>query len=130
MSAALITTALDKGKDLAAFMGLTGVLWSAYSVSGLPVPATIAQVDQRIATVTETIKGVRVDGLEGRRAIISLTKTSLRNEKGAIARTIEGLDVSAKVTMNRRLGEIEDQLKDLEDQDTEVRTKMIDLKPK
>jgi hypothetical protein len=126
----MFTSVLEKAKDVGAALGFGGVLWSAYSVSGLPIPATIAQVDQRIAAVTETIKGVRVDGLEGRRAIISLTKTSLRNESGAITRTIEGLDVSARVTMNRRLGEIGDQLKDLEEQDTELRQRMNELKPK
>jgi hypothetical protein len=126
----MIPTILEKGKDLAAALGFGGVLFSAYTASGLPVPATIQQVDQRIASVNETIKGVRIDGLEGRRGIISLTKTSLRNEKGAITRTIESLDSSAKVTMNRRLGEIDDQLKDLEDQDGEVRAKMNELRPK
>jgi hypothetical protein len=126
----MFTVALEKGKDLAAALGLGGVMFSAYTASGLPVPATIAQVDQRIAAVTETIKGLRVDGLEGRRAIIALNKTSLRNEKGAIERSVATVDSAAKVTMTRRLGEITDQLADLDQQDTEIRTKMNELKPK
>jgi hypothetical protein len=126
----MIHTAIEKTKDLAAALGLGGVLWSAYSVSGLPIPATIAQVEQRISAVNETIKGVRVDGLEGRRSIIQLTKVSLRNEKGAIERTLENLDTSARVKMTRRLGEIGDQLKDLDDQDGELRHKMNELRPK
>lgn len=126
----MLKAVLESGKDVAAALGMGGVLWSAYSVSGLPIPATIAQVDQRIATVTETIKGVRLDGLEGRRAIIALNKTSLRNEKGAIERTISGLDVAAKVTMTRRLGEIQDQLSDLDEQDTDLKQRMNALRPK
>jgi|SRR5215203_1075096 len=126
----MFTVALEKTKEVAAALGAGGVAFSIYTASGLPVPATITQVESRIAVVTETIKGVRVDGLEGRRSIIMLTKTSLRNEKGAIERTLDALDSSARVTMNRRLGEIGDQIRDLDEQDAAVRAKMNELKPK
>jgi hypothetical protein len=126
----MLTVALEKLKEVAAALGAGGVAFSIYTASGLPVPATIGQVETRIAAVNETIKGVRVDGLEGRRSIIMLTKTSLRNEKGAIERTLGALDMAARVTMNRRIGEIGDQLKDLEEQDAEVRAKMNALKSK
>jgi hypothetical protein len=126
----MIHLIFDKAEKVAAALGAGGVAFSIYTAAGLPIPATIAQVDKRIEIVNDAISGVRLENLEGRRSIIQLTRVSLRNEKGAIERSMESLDSPARVTMNRRVGEIGDQLKELDDQDAEVRAKMNSLKPK
>jgi hypothetical protein len=130
MAAGLLQTALDRGRDVAAALGMGGILWSAYTVSGLPVPATIKQVDERIAGINQTISGLRFDHLESRRETVRLARISLRNEKGAIERTLPDLDGTTRATMNRRMGEIEDQLKEYDALDMELRQRMKEIQPK
>lgn len=121
-------------KNVAASCGVAGVLYGAYTASGLPVPATIAQVEQRVEKVTKRIDGLTVDQLQGQRAIIRLSRISLRNELTALQRILDTAttDTGLKTTLTRRQGEIGDQLKELDDQDGELRTrinKLSDGKP-
>jgi hypothetical protein len=131
---------LEKAKDLAAVAGIGGVLWSAYSVSGLPVPATIKQVEEKIAAVQTTIgvnqrdtnkqlDSMRIEQIDGQRAVIRLTRVSLRNEQTSLERMVEGLrDPVASTTMRRRLGEIGDQLKELDASEGELRDRISKLR--
>jgi hypothetical protein len=131
---------LEKAKDLAALAGIGGVLWSAYSVSGLPVPATLKQVEERITSVNETIKinqrdttrqldSVRVEQIDGQRAVIRLTRVSLRNEQTSLERILEtAKDQVAMTTMRRRLGEIGDQLRELDASEGELRDRISKLR--
>lgn len=121
---------IEKGRDVAAALGMGGVLWSAYSVSGLPVPATIAQVDARIAAVSEQVKGLKIDQLDSQRSMIRLTRITLRNEHSALERSIASVDVPTKVTMTRRQGEIDDTMKELDATDQDLRERIAELKPK
>jgi len=134
-----ISQYIEAGKNVAAALGVGGVLWGAYASSGLPVPATIKQVEEKIAAVNDTIKknqsdttaqieSLRSDNLEGQRAVIRLTRVGLRNEQSALERVIVTADPTAKVTMGRRLGEISDQLKELDANDAELRTRIGELK--
>lgn len=130
---------IDRAKDVAAAAGVGGVIWSAYSVSGLPVPATLKQVEQRIAAVNETITKnqtetkraldlLTIDQLDGRRSVIRLSRISLRNELANIQRIMPGVDANAKLTLGRRLGEIGDTLKELEDADGDLRDRIDKLR--
>jgi hypothetical protein len=131
---------LEKAKDLAALAGIGGVLWSAYSVSGLPVPATLKQVEERITSVNETIKinqrdttrqldSVRVEQIDGQRAVIRLTRVSLRNEQTSLERILDSTkDQVAMTTMRRRLGEIGDQLRELDASEGELRDRISKLR--
>lgn len=130
---------VEKVKDVAALAGVGGVLWSVYSVSGLPVPATIKQVEERITAVNDTIKKnqtdtvrqldiVRVEQVEGQRSVIRLTRVSLRNERTALEKLSKEADLSSKVTIQRRIGEVDDQLKELDENDAELRQRVIRLR--
>ena len=122
--------AIEKIKDVAAALGVGGVLWSAYSVSGLPIPATLAQVEERIESINATIRGMKIDLLTGQRATITLTRVSLRNERTALDSALDKLEPSARSTVERRLGEIDDQLRELEQTDAALRTRINGLQPK
>ena len=123
--------AIDLAKNAAAIMGVGGVLWSAYSVSGLPVPATLHQVDERLSKITKRMDGLSVDQLEGQRAVIRLTRVSLRNEQTALVQVNESsnLETGAKRTLSRRLAEIGDELKILDDRDEGLRKRIDGLQP-
>lgn len=130
----------EKAKDLAAVAGVGGALWSVYAASGLPVPATIRQVEERITAVQQTIAtnqsatnkqfdGMRVEQIEGQRAVIRLTRVSLRNEQTSLERILEGSrDAVASTTIRRRLGEIGDQLKELDASEGELRDRISKLR--
>ena len=126
-----VSVGLKLAKDLAAAMGVGGILWSAYSVSGLPVPATIKQVEERITVVTKRIDGLSRDQLEGQRIVLRLTRVSLRNEQTALEQVAQSntIETGTKRTLSRRLAEISDELKILDDRDETLRKRIESLQP-
>jgi hypothetical protein len=115
---------LRHAKNAAAAIGVTGVVYSAYSSSGLPVPATIYQVETRIDGVRNSIQTVSVEVIDTQRSVIALRKNVLRSEKYTLSRTIESTDVTAKLALTRRLGEIEDELSEIEKKDDALQRRM------
>jgi len=111
--------ALEVGKDVAAAAGIGGVMWSAYAVSGLPVPATLHQVELRIGDVSKRIDSLQIDQLDGQRAVVRLSRNSLRTEATVLEQ--------AGVRTPRR-SEIEDQLRELDAADTELRDRIHKLR--
>ena len=126
-----VSVGLKLAKDLAAAMGVGGILWSAYSVSGLPVPATIKQVEERITVVTKRIDGLSRDQLEGQRIVLRLTRVSLRNEQTALEQVAQSntIETGTKRTLSRRLAEISDELKILDDRDETLRKRIESPQP-
>jgi hypothetical protein len=115
---------LRHAKNAAAALGVTGVVYSAYSSSGLPVPATMYQVETRIDGVRNSIQTVSAEVIDTQRSVLALRKNVLRSEKYTLSRTIEGSDVSAKLALTRRLGEIDDEITELEKKDDFLQRRM------
>jgi hypothetical protein len=113
---------LGYAKTAAATLGVTGVLYSAYSVSGLPVPATVYQVDQRIERVRSSIQSVNVEVLETQRSVNSLRRSALRAERYLLSKT------DPTVHSIRRLGEIDDELIDITKKDDVLGNKVQSIK--
>lgn len=114
-----VSRVLEVGKDVAAAAGIGGVMWSAYAVSGLPVPATLHQVEQRIEGVSKRIDSLQIDQLDGQRAVVRLSRISLRNEASV-------LEQSGMKTTRR--SEIDDQLRELDAADADLRDRIHKLK--
>jgi len=105
-------------------------LWSAYAVSGLPVPATLKQVEQRIEVVSASLRELKADVLATQRSTIGLSRNLLRTERASAVRSTEvtGIDIPARLTFHRRVEEIDDLLRDLETSDAELRTAIAKLR--
>jgi hypothetical protein len=125
-----IGQAAQLAKNVAAAMGVGGILWSAYSVSGLPVPATIHQVDERLGKLSKRMDGITIDQLEGQRSVIRLTRVSLRNEQTALEHVLtSAVETGTKRTISRRVLEIADELRILETRDDGLRKRIDGLQP-
>src|SRR5512139_3338486 len=111
---------LRHAKNIAAALGVGGVVYSAYTVSGLPVPATVFQVDQRIENVRSAIHSLNGEMIETQRAVMALRRSALRGEKYTLMRTITTADTVAKAALTRRMGEIEDEIADIEKKDDDL----------
>ena len=135
----ILTYALDRAKDVLSLLGIGGILMSAYTVSGLPVPATVHQVDIRVAAaVTELkapigvmsgeIRNLKVASLEGERANLRPVRAFLRNELNTLRRLVEAAPEATKLPLQRRQSEIEDEIRDLHTRDDELRRRIDALR--
>jgi hypothetical protein len=94
-------------KNVAAAIGVGGVVYSAYTVSGLPLPATVYQVDHKIEAVQSSIQEVTFEVIETQRSVLALRRSALRTERYTLAKSAETEQAT------RRLGEIDDELVDI-----------------
>lgn len=135
----MITAALEHAKNLAAALGVGGVLLSAYASSGMPVPASQAFVDARVATLVAKIEASdvatakKIDGLaattlELQRKAIVQQKARLRFELQANASLQAKADVARRVTLERRSAEIQDEVTELDRDDEGLRARIEKLR--
>jgi hypothetical protein len=124
----------EHAKALLGALGVTAGLWVSYQQSGMPVPATQAYVESRfeayVATQSEVIADITFLVLEGQMEQIDLRRAGLRSEKFNLERTVNTAnpDPSARVTFERRLGQIADELTTLDRREQETMARLKDLK--
>lgn len=139
MIPAALGGAVEHAKNLAAALGVGGVLFSAYASSGMPVPASQAFVETKVSAVvakidaSDLITAKKIDGLaattlELQRKAIVQQKARLRFELGANAATVSKADPARRVTLERRSAEISDELAELDRDDVELRTRIDKLR--
>lgn len=109
-------------------IGAATAIGSAYVALGGPLPATIAYVDAKIATVIASVGDVKVTILEGQLRDIGSQRALLRNERGAIARTVERAPEATRLVLARRLGDIDDALARLTREEESVAAKLAEGK--
>lgn len=125
----MINLVYDQAKNIAAALGVGGVLVSAYATSGLPVPASQSFVEAKIGSVVSRIDGLTASTLELSRRNIIQEKARLRFELQANAGLMPKADPVRRVTLERRSAEIGDQIAQLDRDDEGLRTKIEKLKP-
>ena len=124
-----VTILAGHARDIAAALGVGGILWGAYASSGLPVPATIHQVEMRIGEVNKGIQDLRVMVLESRRGQLVSTRNFLRNERGGLTRALPQIpDLVTRTTMERRVAQIDDELLDIAAQDEDLKKSITTLR--
>lgn len=116
---------LGRAKDVAAVLGVSGVVLSVYSASGLPVVATAYQVDLRVRPIEASVAAISEEVIETQRSVLAMRRTFLRNEKYTISRSIEAGDAATKATLTRRIGEIDDEIADIEKRDQALADKTL-----
>jgi hypothetical protein len=119
-----------RAKDVAAVLGVGGVMFSVYSASGLPIPATAYQVDLRVKPIEQSVVAISADVIDTQRSVLAMRRTFLRNELYTISRSIETGDASTKITLTRRVGEIQDEISEIEKKDDALAVKARELKPR
>jgi hypothetical protein len=135
----MLTLIIEHAKNVAAVLGVGGVLFSAYATAGLPVPASQAFVKSEVGLVVTKIEASdvatarKIDGLAAttlellRKGIVQ-SKARLRFELAANASLLPKADPSRRVTLERRASEIEDEIRDLDRDDTNLRDRIERLK--
>jgi hypothetical protein len=103
--------------NVAAVLSIAGLAASAYVMSGLPVPASTVFVEQRVDSVRSSIWAVSVDVIDTQRAVVALRRNVLRSEKYTLSLSLDKSDVGTQLALNRRLGEIDDELSEIDKKD-------------
>ena len=128
MITASLLSATELLKNAAAALGAGGVIVGAYVAAGLPLPATQAFVDARIATVVQRIDGLNATTLDLQLQTITAQKARLRFELKATETLVAKADVASRVTLNRRGAEINDELTALDVYAATLRTRIDQLR--
>lgn len=134
-----ITAAVDQAKNLAAALGVGGVLLSAYASSGMPVPASqgfvraevgtvVARIDTSDLATAKKIDGLAATTLELQRKAIVQQKARLRFEARANASLLPKADPARRATLERRSAEVEDEIAELDRDDEGLRARIERLR--
>ncbi|UMY19151.1 hypothetical protein MMB17_07580 [Methylobacterium organophilum] len=135
----MFSTLLEHGKTGAAILGVGGTFLAAYTSLGLPLPASQAFVEAKIATVvtsidasnsatSKKIDGLAVSTLELQRQAIVQQRARLRFETAANAAVYPKADSVRRVTLERRSAEIQDEMAELERNDEDLRARITKLR--
>ncbi len=107
---------------------LIAILGTAYSASGLPMPATKIYVDEKLLPIKESLTSVKVLIINNSLDQLDTRKGILRGEKLVIEQTLTGrLDLTSRSAFNSRLGQIGDELLALERRKDELSKRTDDL---
>ena len=115
-------------KNAATMTGVIGVTASAYAVSGLPVPATTHQVEQRVESVRNSIQTVNLEVIDTQRSVLALRRNVLRSEKYTLSQSLDKSDASTRLALTRRLGEIDDELSEIDKKDSLLLDRMQSIR--
>lgn len=129
----------ELAKNVAAALGVGGVIFSAYASAGLPIPASQAFVETKVSAVVDRINesdvatGKKIDGLaattlELQRKSIVQQRARLRYEFGANTALTAKADAVRRVALERRAAEISDELAELDRDDVELRARIDKLR--
>lgn len=128
----MIPTALlglaEHVKNAAATLGAGGAVVTLYVSAGLPLPATQAFVETKVAAVAVKIDALNASTLELQRQAIVQRKARLRFELGANAALTPKAEPARRVTLERRSAEISDELAELDRDDIELRSRIDKLR--
>lgn len=135
----MLTAIIEHAKTGAAALGVGGTFLAAYTSLGLPLPASQAFVEAKVATVVSRIEasdlgtGKKIDGLaattlELQRKAITQQKARLRFELGANTAIAPKAEPSRRVTLERRSAEIQDEIADLDRDDEGLRARIEKLR--
>ncbi|MGU3539955.1 hypothetical protein [Methylobacterium sp. A54F] len=135
----MISVLIEHAKTGAAALGVGGSFLAAYTALGLPLPASQAFVEGKVATVVSRIEasdlatGKKIDGLaattlELQRKAITQQKARLRFELGANTALAPKAEPARRVTLERRAAEIQDELADLDRDDEGLRGRIERLR--
>lgn len=135
----MFAAVLEHAKTVAAALGVGGVLASAYATSGLPVPASqafvksevglvVAKIDASDLATAKKIDGLAATTLELQRKGIVQSKARLRFELAANGSLLSKADPARRITMERRSAEIEDEIRDLDRDDANLRERIERLR--
>lgn len=101
------------------------MLFGSYVAYGLSLYPTHHQTDQKIdaklAPIVTELQTVKKLVLEGTLETLDLKKNFLRNDRFTLERSMEGADVPTRITSNRRLGQINDELQTIDERAAEIR---------
>lgn len=123
---------------IAAVFGAVGGIWAIYTNSGLPIPATIQQVEIKVSSVVDRIvsleqridsrmKGFERVNLEGQRGQIRSQRVPLINERHALEQALPTAPEMTKQSLRRRIEEIGLQLEELTEDDARLRRRIDEL---
>ncbi|MRI52347.1 hypothetical protein D8770_00040 [Methylobacterium sp. DB1607] len=135
----MFSTILEHAKTGAAALGVGGTFLAAYTSLGLPLPASQAFVETKVATVVKSIDdsntatarkidGLAVTTLELQRQAIVQQRARLRFENSANASLYPKAEGVRRVTLERRSAEIQDEMTELDRTDEDLRTRITKLR--
>jgi hypothetical protein len=116
-------------RRVAATCTLIGVVGTSYVAVGLPVPATLYQVDGRIAPIMAKMVNLQAMIISNSLDQLDTRMSLLRNEKLIIEQTLATrIDLPSRQSFNVRLGEIADYMNRIERRREELARQTEDLK--
>jgi hypothetical protein len=119
---------VDSIKNIAATIGVIIPLGGIYTAAGLPVPATISQVDSRINPLREGLVNLQLVVLQQQRESISARRNFLRQDKFQIQTANGTTQNELQKRLNEsRVNQIEDSLREIEAKDLVIQKKIEEL---
>lgn len=119
---------VDSIKNIAATIGVIIPLGGIYTAAGLPVPATISQVDSRINPLREGLVNLQLVVLQQQRESISARRNFLRQDKFQIMTANSTTKDDMQKRLNEsRLSQIDDSLREIEAKDVTIQQKIEEL---
>jgi hypothetical protein len=118
---------VDSIKNIAATIGVIIPLGGIYTAAGLPVPATISQVDSRINPLREGLVNLQLVVLQQQRESLTARRNFLRQDKFQIQTANTAVNDLQKRLNESRLAQIEDSIREIEAKDLVIQKKIEEL---
>jgi len=118
---------IDSIKNIAATIGVIIPLGGIYTAAGLPVPATITQVDSRINPLREGLVNLQLVVLQQQRESLTARRNFLRQDKFQIQTANTAVNELQKRLNESRLSQIEDSIREIEAKDVVIQKKIEEL---
>jgi len=118
---------VDSIKNIAATIGVIIPLGGIYTAAGLPVPATISQVDSRINPLREGLVNLQLVVLQQQRESLTARRNFLRQDKFQIQTANTAVNDLQKRLNESRLAQIEDSIREIESKDVVIQGKIEEL---
>jgi hypothetical protein len=118
---------VDSIKNIAATIGVIIPLGGIYTAAGLPVPATISQVDSRINPLREGLVNLQLVVLQQQRESLTARRNFLRQDKFQIQTANVAVSDLQKRLNESRLSQIEDSIREIEAKDIVIQKKIEEL---
>lgn len=118
---------LDSIKNIAATVGVVLPLGGIYTMSGLPVPATISQVETRIQPIKDGMQSLQITVLQGQLESLRTRRNFLRADLYALDSARPPKDAASSLINQRRKGQIGDELADIDRQYANISGRIEEL---
>lgn len=117
-------------KQVGIIVATITALASAAVAVGVPMPASTAYVDAKIAPILVEIRSLKILTIGSTRDQLDTKKILLRNEQQTLEKAVKGADAVSAQAMNRRIDQIKDELSMIERKDEELRKRYDELSGK